>query len=77
MLSFFSRSSQHIIIVGITSPSFSDVSLRYAGSRDGISASVSSPTTGFLGLQVNNGVPSQQTVRVYGRYPVSISNVIF
>uniref|UniRef100_A0A674MR38 Apolipoprotein Bb, tandem duplicate 2 n=1 Tax=Takifugu rubripes TaxID=31033 RepID=A0A674MR38_TAKRU len=64
----FSSSSQHTINVGIASPSFSDVSLRYAGSRDGISASVSSPTTGFLGLQVNNGVPSQKTVRVYGRY---------
>lgn len=73
----FSSSSHHTINVDIGGLSFSDVNLRYAASRDGISASVSSPPVGFLGFQVNSGVPSQKTMRVYSRYPVSIFYVIF
>ncbi|XP_069578471.1 apolipoprotein Bb, tandem duplicate 1 [Brachyistius frenatus] len=61
--------SRHALNVDITSPTFTDVNLRYAARRDGISASVSTPSTGFLGLQFNGRVPSQLSARVYGRYP--------
>ncbi|XP_070843707.1 apolipoprotein Bb, tandem duplicate 1 [Chaetodon trifascialis] len=61
--------SHHTLNVDITSPTFTDVNLRYAARRDAISASVSTPSTGFLGLQVNGRVPSQMSARVYGRYP--------
>ncbi|XP_044185315.1 apolipoprotein Bb, tandem duplicate 1 [Thunnus albacares] len=61
--------SRHTLNVDITSPTFTDVNLRYAARRDGISASVSTPSTGFLGLQFNGRVPSQMGARVYGRYP--------
>ncbi|XP_041814966.1 apolipoprotein Bb, tandem duplicate 1 [Chelmon rostratus] len=62
-------SSHHTLNVDITSPTFTDVNLRYAARRDAISASVSTPSTGFLGFQVNGRVPSQMSARVYGRYP--------
>uniref|UniRef100_A0A3B4T6U1 Apolipoprotein B n=1 Tax=Seriola dumerili TaxID=41447 RepID=A0A3B4T6U1_SERDU len=61
--------SHHTLNVDITSPTFTDVNLRYAARRDGISASVSTPSTGFLGLQFNGRVPSEISARVYGRYP--------
>nr|XP_057913475.1 apolipoprotein Bb, tandem duplicate 1 [Doryrhamphus excisus] len=53
----------------ITSQTFTNVNLRYAARRDGLSASVSAPSTGFLGLQFNGRAPSQMNARVYGRYP--------
>uniref|UniRef100_H3C1N3 Uncharacterized protein n=1 Tax=Tetraodon nigroviridis TaxID=99883 RepID=H3C1N3_TETNG len=53
----------------MASPAFADVSLRYASGRDGISASASSPSAGFLGLQVDKRVPAQMSARVYSRYP--------
>merc|ERR1719187_2671285 len=52
----------------ITSPTFTDVSFRYAASRDGLTASLSTPSTGFLGLQAQGRVLSQLNGRVYGRY---------
>ncbi|XP_035473231.2 apolipoprotein Bb, tandem duplicate 1 [Scophthalmus maximus] len=61
--------SRHTLNVDITSPTFTDANLRYAARRDGISASVSTPSTGFMGLQLNGRVPSQMNARVYGRYP--------
>lgn len=61
--------SYHNLNVDITSPTFTDVNLRYAARRDGMSASVSTPSTGFLGLQLNGRIPSQMSARVYGRYP--------
>uniref|UniRef100_A0A8C3AL07 Apolipoprotein Bb, tandem duplicate 2 n=1 Tax=Cyclopterus lumpus TaxID=8103 RepID=A0A8C3AL07_CYCLU len=61
--------SRHTLNVDITSPTFTDANLRYAARRDGITASVSTPSTGFLGLQFNGRVPSQMTARLYGRYP--------
>ncbi|XP_029281472.1 LOW QUALITY PROTEIN: apolipoprotein B-100-like [Cottoperca gobio] len=61
--------SSHTLIVDINSPTFTDANLRYAARKDGISASLSTPSTGFLGLQFNGRVPSQMTARVYGRYP--------
>ncbi|XP_073348554.1 apolipoprotein B-100-like [Pagrus major] len=52
----------------ITSPAFTDVNLRYAVRKDGISATISIPSTGFLGLQLHGRVPSQINARLYGRY---------
>ena len=75
MFFLFLSVSRHTLNVDITSPTFTDVNLRYAARRDGISASVSTPSTGFLGLQFNGRIPSQMSARVYGRYPVSIINV--
>uniref|UniRef100_A0A3Q3VRN1 Vitellogenin domain-containing protein n=1 Tax=Mola mola TaxID=94237 RepID=A0A3Q3VRN1_MOLML len=69
MLFFSSSSSYHTVNVDITSLTFSDVNLRYAARRDEISASVSTPAAGFLGLQFNGRVPSQMRARIYGRYP--------
>ncbi|XP_054474150.1 apolipoprotein B-100-like [Anoplopoma fimbria] len=63
------RNSHHTLNVDITSPTFTDANLRYAARRDGITASVSTPSTGFLGLQLNGRAPSQMTARAYGRYP--------
>merc|ERR1719315_233146 len=61
--------SRHTLNVDITSPTFTDANLRYAARRDSIGVSVSTPSTGFLGLQFNGRVPSQMNARVYGRYP--------
>ncbi|CAJ1077022.1 apolipoprotein Bb%2C tandem duplicate 1 [Xyrichtys novacula] len=52
--------------VDITSPTFTDVSVRWAASGDGIGASVSIPSAGLLGWQI---VPAELNARVYGRYP--------
>ena len=75
MLSFFSSVSRHTLNVDITSPTFTDMNLRYASLRDAISASVSSPSAGFLGFQLSGKVPFQMNTRVFGRYPVSIINL--
>ncbi|XP_077365952.1 apolipoprotein Bb, tandem duplicate 1 [Festucalex cinctus] len=61
--------SRQTMNVDITSPTFTDVNLRYAARRDVLSASLSAPSIGFLGLQMNGKVPSQMSARVYGRYP--------
>ncbi|XP_061609496.1 apolipoprotein Bb, tandem duplicate 1 [Phyllopteryx taeniolatus] len=61
--------SRQTLNVDITSPTFTDVNLRYAARRDGLSASLSAPSAGFLGLQLNGRVPSQMSARFYGRYP--------
>ncbi|KAM6915035.1 apolipoprotein Bb, tandem duplicate 1 [Xenentodon cancila] len=61
--------SRHTLNVDVTSPLFTDMNLRYASLRDGISASVSSPSAGFLGYQLSGKVPFQMNTRVFGRYP--------
>lgn len=61
--------SYHTLNVDLTSPTFTDLNLRYAAQRDGVSASLSAPAAGFMGLQFNTRIPYQ--MRVYGRYPVS------
>ncbi|XP_040919863.1 apolipoprotein B-100-like [Toxotes jaculatrix] len=61
--------SSHTLNVDITSPTFTDVNLRYAASRDAFSASVSTPSAGFMGFQFNSRFPSQMSARVYSRYP--------
>ncbi|XP_071324164.1 apolipoprotein B-100-like [Trachinotus anak] len=52
----------------IASPAFTDMNLRYAVRKDGISATISIPSTGFLGLQLHGRVPSQMNARLYSRY---------
>ncbi|XP_038134621.1 apolipoprotein Bb, tandem duplicate 1 [Cyprinodon tularosa] len=59
---------QHKLSVVITSPNFSDLNLQYEAQRDAITASISSPSAGYLGLQFNSRDPSQTIVRFYGRY---------
>merc|ERR1739838_124876 len=54
--------------VDITSPTFTDVNIRYAARKDGISASISTPSTGFLGLQLQGRIPSLLNARLYSRY---------
>ncbi|XP_048062837.1 apolipoprotein B-100-like [Megalobrama amblycephala] len=58
----------HTLNVDITSPKFTDVNVRYAARRDGISASVSTPTTGHLGFQLQGMIPSQINARLYSRF---------
>ncbi|XP_048062834.1 apolipoprotein B-100-like [Megalobrama amblycephala] len=58
----------HTLNVDITSPMFTDVNVRYAARRDGISASVSTPTTGHLGFQLQGMIPSQINARLYSRF---------
>ncbi|XP_071018728.1 apolipoprotein B-100-like [Oncorhynchus clarkii lewisi] len=60
--------SRHTLNVDITSPTFTDVNFRYAARRDGVSASISTPSTGFLGLQLQGRIPSQLSTRLYSRY---------
>merc|ERR1719341_253560 len=63
-----SSDSRLTLNMDITSPTFTDASFRYAALTDGVSASVSTPSTGFLGLQFHGKVPSQMNARLYGRY---------
>uniref|UniRef100_A0A4W4F378 Vitellogenin domain-containing protein n=1 Tax=Electrophorus electricus TaxID=8005 RepID=A0A4W4F378_ELEEL len=58
----------HTLNVNITSPTFTDMNLRYSARKDGISASVSTPSTGFLGFQLQGNVSSELNARLYGRY---------
>nr|XP_061806662.1 apolipoprotein B-100-like [Nerophis lumbriciformis] len=61
--------ARQTVNMDITSQTFTDVNLRYAARRDVLSASLSAPSIGFLGLQLNGKVPSQMSARVYGRHP--------
>ncbi|XP_062378186.1 apolipoprotein B-100 [Sardina pilchardus] len=64
-------SSHHTLNVDITSPTFIDVSCRYASQKNGITASVSSPSAGFIGFQLQRRSPSQYHGKIFGRYPSS------
>lgn len=61
----------HTMNVDITSQTFTDVNLRYAAQREGVTASISSPSAGLLGFQLLGKAPSQLTSRVYSQYAVS------
>jgi len=54
--------------VDITSPTFTDVNIRYTARKDGISASISTPTTGIIGLQLQGRIPSQLNAKLFSRY---------
>ncbi|KAI7799465.1 apolipoprotein Bb, tandem duplicate 1 [Triplophysa rosa] len=66
----------HTLIVDITSPTFTDVNVRYAVGRDGASASVSTPSAGFLGYQLQATNPSHMYARIYSRYASGPQNDI-
>ncbi|TDH00514.1 hypothetical protein EPR50_G00189250 [Perca flavescens] len=68
ILSHTLSDSRLTLNVDITSPAFTDMNLRYAVRKDGISATISIPSTGFLGLQLHGKAPSQINARLYGRY---------
>ncbi|XP_048831185.1 apolipoprotein B-100 [Brienomyrus brachyistius] len=61
--------SDHTLNVDIASTTFTDVSLRYASRKDSVSASISSPSSGFLGILVQKKTPSQVLGKLYSRYP--------
>ncbi|KAF7647788.1 hypothetical protein LDENG_00166390 [Lucifuga dentata] len=60
--------SGHTLNVDITSPTFTDVNFLYAARSDGMSASVSIPSTGYLGINLSGRVPSPMSARLYCRY---------
>lgn len=63
--------SRHTLNVDINSATFTDVNLRYVSRKDSISASISSPSSGFLGILIQKKTPSQVLGKLYSRYPVS------
>ncbi|XP_053531616.1 apolipoprotein Bb, tandem duplicate 1 isoform X2 [Ictalurus punctatus] len=73
---FTPSAPSHTLNVDITSLTFTDVNLRYAAQREGVTASISSPSTGFLGFQLQGKIASQLTSRLYGRYASAPENVI-
>ncbi|KAK0137818.1 Apolipoprotein B-100 [Merluccius polli] len=66
--------SRQSLNVDITSPTFTEVNFRYAAGKDGISASWSTPSTGYLGLQFMTRHPSQMSARLYSRYASAPEN---
>nr|XP_046268549.1 apolipoprotein B-100 isoform X3 [Scatophagus argus] len=60
--------SRHTLNVDINSRTFFDVSLRYASRKDGITASMSSPSSGFLGLHLQRRSMSQLYGKLFCRY---------
>ncbi|XP_064809610.1 apolipoprotein B-100 isoform X1 [Oncorhynchus masou masou] len=60
--------SRHTLNVDITSPTFVDLSFRYASRKDGITTSMASPSIGFLGLLFTWRSPSQVYGKVFSRY---------
>ncbi|XP_056150905.1 apolipoprotein B-100-like [Lampris incognitus] len=74
VLSHYMSGSRHTFNVDITSPIFTDVNFRYSARKDGISTSVSIPSSGFLGLQFHGRLPSQMSGRLYGRYASAPEN---
>ncbi|CAB1335350.1 unnamed protein product [Coregonus sp. 'balchen'] len=60
--------SRHTLNVDITSPTFVDVSFRYASRKDGITTSMASPSVGFLGFLLTWRSPSQVYGKVFSRY---------
>ncbi|KAF5891255.1 apolipoprotein, partial [Clarias magur] len=66
----------HILNVDITSPTYTDVNLRYAAQIEGMNVSISSPSAGFLGFQLQGKSPSQLTSRFYGHYASAPKNEI-
>ncbi|XP_065819953.1 apolipoprotein B-100-like [Labrus bergylta] len=68
ILSHTLSDSRLTLNVDITSSSFTDMNLRYAVRKDGISCTISIPSSGFLGLHLHGRIPSLMNARLYGRY---------
>ncbi|KAI1895133.1 hypothetical protein AGOR_G00103160 [Albula goreensis] len=61
-------SSRHTLNIDIISPTFIDANFRYTSRKDGLSASVSSPSCGFVGLLLQRRTPSQVYAKLFSRY---------
>ncbi|XP_072221414.1 apolipoprotein B-100 [Leuresthes tenuis] len=73
------QESRHTLNVDVTSRTFADVSFRFASRKDGITASMLSPSAGFLGLQLQRRSPSQVVGKLFSRYlstPEKDTNVV-
>ncbi|XP_014878835.1 apolipoprotein B-100 [Poecilia latipinna] len=62
------RESRHTLDVDITSRVFTDASVRCASRKDSITASVWSPSAGFLGIHLQRRSSSQLQGKVFSRY---------
>ncbi|XP_018553179.1 apolipoprotein B-100 [Lates calcarifer] len=60
--------SHHTLNIDITSRTFTDVNFRFASRKDGITASMSSPSSGFFGLHLQRRSPSQLYGKLFSRY---------
>uniref|UniRef100_A0A3Q2R232 Apolipoprotein B n=1 Tax=Fundulus heteroclitus TaxID=8078 RepID=A0A3Q2R232_FUNHE len=58
----------HTLDIDITSRTFTDASVRFAARRDSVTASVSAPSAGFLGLQLQRRSSSQLQGKLFSRY---------
>ncbi|KAF7655378.1 hypothetical protein LDENG_00057010 [Lucifuga dentata] len=74
VLSHTMSDSRLTLNVDLISLAFTDVNLRFAARKDGISATISIPSTGLLGLQCHGRIPSQMNARLYGRYALDPGN---
>ncbi|XP_047467540.1 apolipoprotein B-100 [Mugil cephalus] len=63
-----STESRHTLSVDVKSRTFVDVSFRVASRKDGLTASMSTPSAGFLGLHFQRRSPSQLYVKLFSRY---------
>ncbi|XP_018588227.2 apolipoprotein B-100 [Scleropages formosus] len=61
--------SRHTLNIDITSPTFTDLSVRYVCHKDSTSITLSSPSSGFLGFLLQRRNPSQVLGKLYARYP--------
>ncbi|XP_074548675.1 apolipoprotein B-100 [Halichoeres trimaculatus] len=63
-----SMESRHTLNVDVTSRTFADVNFRFASRKDGITASMSSPSAGFLGLHLQRRSAAQLYGKLFSRY---------
>ncbi|XP_067336433.1 apolipoprotein B-100 [Channa argus] len=62
------RDARHTLNIDLTSRTFADVSFNFASRKDGLTAFMSSPSFGFLGLHFQQRSPSQLYGKVFSRY---------
>ncbi|XP_051252201.1 apolipoprotein B-100 [Dicentrarchus labrax] len=62
------REYRHTLNVDVTSRTFFDVIFRFASRKDGITASMSSPSSGFLGLHLQRKSATQLYGKLFSRY---------
>ncbi|CAJ1074177.1 apolipoprotein B-100 [Xyrichtys novacula] len=63
-----SMESRHTLNVDVASKTFADVNFRLASRKDGVTASISSPSAGFLGLHLQRRSASQLYGKLFSRY---------
>lgn len=69
-VSLLQRESHHTFTADVTSQTFFDASFRFASHKDSIAISVSSPTTGFLGLYLQRRSLSEVSGKLFCHYLV-------